>query len=61
MKLMAAGREEIGKEKSVRIDYFEIVNAETLNAMVNVERGALAAVAAFVGMTRLIDNVLLGE
>ena len=61
VKLMAAGREEIGKEKSVRIDYFEIVNAETLNAMVNVERGALAAVAAFVGMTRLIDNVLLGE
>ena len=42
----------------MQIDYFEILNAGTLNAMVNVERGALAAVAAFVGMTRLIDTVM---
>jgi pantoate--beta-alanine ligase len=60
-KLIAAGCEEIGREKSVQIDYFEIVNAEDLSVTVDAERGTLAAVAAFVGMTRLIDNVVLDE
>jgi pantoate--beta-alanine ligase len=59
-KLIAAGREEVEQEQSVRLDYFEIVEAENLDAVVNAKRGTLAAVAAFVGMTRLIDNVVLG-
>jgi pantoate--beta-alanine ligase len=60
-RLIAAGREEIGTEKSVRMDYFEIVDAENLDGVVNAEAGTLVAVAAFVGTTRLIDNVLLDE
>lgn len=59
--LMAAGREEIGREGAVRLDYFEIVDAENLKAVTSAERGSLVAVAAFVGTTRLIDNVVLGE
>jgi len=58
-RLLAAGREEISSESSVRLDYFEIVDAETLDAVEDVSGGALVAVAAYVGSTRLIDNVLL--
>jgi pantoate--beta-alanine ligase len=59
-RLTAAGRWEFDAEKSVRLDYFEIVNPNTLDPVEDISRGALAAVAAFVGSTRLIDNMLLG-
>ena len=58
-KLIAAGREEIAGEKSVRLDYFEVVNPESLDPVETVGSGVLVAVAAFVGTTRLIDNVSL--
>ena len=58
-KLVAVGCEEIAREKSVRLDYFEIVNPESLDTAESVAGGALVAVAAFVGPTRLIDNILL--
>jgi pantoate--beta-alanine ligase len=58
-KLVAAGREEVAGEKSVRLDYFEIVDADSLDPVKNLAGGALVAVAAFVGPTRLIDNILL--
>ena len=58
-KLIAAGREEIAEEKSVRLDYFEIVNPDSLDCVENVGSGALVALAAVVGTTRLIDNILL--
>jgi pantoate--beta-alanine ligase len=58
-KLLAAGREEFDGENSVRLDYFEIVDPETLDPVADVSGGALVAVAAFVGSTRLIDNILL--
>ncbi|HZW81378.1 MAG TPA: pantoate--beta-alanine ligase [Candidatus Deferrimicrobiaceae bacterium] len=58
-KLIAAGREEITGEKSVLLDYFEVVNPESLDAVETVGSGVLVAVAAFVGTTRLIDNVSL--
>ena len=58
-KLVAAGREAFAPEKSVRLDYFEIVGPDTLDSVENISGGALVAVAAFVGGTRLIDNILL--
>ncbi|MGA9542113.1 MAG: pantoate--beta-alanine ligase [Candidatus Sulfotelmatobacter sp.] len=58
-KLTAAGREEIAEEKSLRLDYFEIVDPENLDPVKNLAGGALVAVAAFVGTTRLLDNILL--
>jgi pantoate--beta-alanine ligase len=58
-KLAAAGREEMARESSVRQDYFEIVNPDTLDPLEDVSAGALVAVAAFVGQTRLIDNIAL--
>jgi pantoate--beta-alanine ligase len=59
-RLAAAGREEISGESAVRLDYFEIVNPDTLDPVEDVSGGALVAVAAVVGSTRLIDNLLLG-
>jgi pantoate--beta-alanine ligase len=56
-KLVAAACEEVVGDNSVRLDYFEIVDAESLEPVENVGRGMLAAVAAFVGTTRLIDNL----
>ena len=58
-KLTAAGREEIAGEKSVRLDYFEIVDPDNLDPVQNPAAGALVAGAAFVGTTRLLDNILL--
>ncbi len=57
--LLAAGREEFGEESSVRLDYFELVDPDTLDPVHDISGDALAAVAAFVGNTRLIDNILL--
>jgi pantoate--beta-alanine ligase len=58
-RLEAVGREEIATEKAVRLDYFEIADPDTLEPIDNVSSGALVAVAAFLGPTRLIDNILL--
>ena len=58
-KLAAAGRDIFAAEPSVRLDYFEIVNPDTLDAIQDIQNGALVAVAAYVGSTRLIDNVLV--
>jgi pantoate--beta-alanine ligase len=58
-RLVAAARAEFDKESSVRLDYLEIVDPDTLDPVDDISGGALVAVAAFVGSTRLIDNVLL--
>jgi pantoate--beta-alanine ligase len=42
-----------------RVDYVEIVHPETLAAVARAEPGSVMLVAAFVGKTRLIDNVRL--
>ncbi len=58
-KLSFAGQSELRSEPAVRLDYFEIVNPNTLDPVADVSQGALVAVAAYVGATRLIDNILL--
>lgn len=42
-----------------RIDYLDLRDAETLHPLTVVDRPAVLAIAAFVGQTRLIDNVRL--
>ena len=51
----------LGTAPSAKIDYVEIVDAETLEAVVELKKGRLyvAAAAVFFGKTRLIDNVLI--
>ena len=40
-----------------RVDYLEVVDADTLQALTQIDRPAVLAVAVFIGRTRLIDNV----
>ena len=58
-RLLVAGTQVMAEEPAVKLDYFEIVNNATLDPVSDVSRGALIAVAAYVGNTRLIDNVLV--
>ena len=47
-------------DQVTRIDYVELRDAESLQPLAVVDRPAVLAIAAFVGRTRLIDNVRLG-
>jgi pantoate--beta-alanine ligase len=58
-KILAAAREMIATAPLARIDYLEIVNAETLQPTGEAGVDSLIAVAAFFGKTRLIDNLRL--
>jgi pantoate--beta-alanine ligase len=58
-KLIATAKQEFAGEPNVRLDYIEVVDPETLEPEAAVTKSALVAVAAFVGQTRLIDNVVL--
>ncbi|HVO82345.1 MAG TPA: pantoate--beta-alanine ligase [Terriglobales bacterium] len=59
-RLIETGKQVFAEEPAVRLDYFEIVDPDTLDPVGDVRSPALVAVAAFVGNTRLIDNVVLG-
>jgi len=50
----------VGADAGVKLDYLAIVDAETLLPVEIAETGALVAIAARVGSTRLIDNFLVG-
>ena len=58
-RLRKIGEEAMAEEAAARLDYFAIVDPERLDPVRDVSRGALVAVAAYVGTTRLIDNILL--
>jgi pantoate--beta-alanine ligase len=57
--LVDAGKQTLAHEPLVRLDYFEIVDPETLDPVDDLSRGGLVAVAAFLGNVRLIDNIVL--
>jgi pantoate--beta-alanine ligase len=55
-------RSTIESEPRARLDYVAIADAETLDPLERVEeRPTLIAVAAYIGKTRLIDNVILNK
>ncbi len=49
----------IKKTKHTKIDYISIVNERTLEELSLIDGKALAAVAVWIGNTRLIDNIVL--
>jgi pantoate--beta-alanine ligase len=49
----------VATEPQVRIDYAAVVDPDTLLPVTDISGGALVAIAAWVGTTRLIDNLLL--
>ena len=58
-RLIDIGKRTIAEEPAARLDYFAVVTPDTLEPINDVSQGALVAVAAFFGATRLIDNLLL--
>ena len=57
--LIEAGKQLLSQEAGARLDYLEIVDPSTLEPVTQFDRPALVAVAAFVGNTRLIDNIVV--
>jgi pantoate--beta-alanine ligase len=58
--LVGTMRAEFAAEPGARVDYIAVVDPDTLEAVEDVEHGAMLAVAAYFGATRLIDNLLIG-
>ena len=58
-RLISAARELISSEPNVRVDYLEMVDPESLEPVEIISGKVLLVVAAYVGTTRLIDNIAL--
>ncbi len=56
-QILKKARAGIEKVPGGRIDYVELVDAETLEPAKNLRRLARLAVAVFLGKARLIDNI----
>ena len=61
VELEQLGWETLATEPDVHVDYLAIVDPQRLEPVAVAEQGTIVAVAARVGATRLIDNVILGE
>ena len=49
----------LNEDNNTRIDYVEICDMQSLDEVDVVEKGTVIVIAAFVGKTRLIDNVVI--
>ena len=61
-RLIELVRSTIEQEPLARVDYVSVNDADTFEKLDKIdERPALLSLAAFIGKTRLIDNVVLGK
>src|SRR5690349_3031317 len=59
--LVEAGKGAFSAEPAVRLDYLELVDPLSLDPVSEAKEGTLVAVAAYLGSTRLIDNLVLAS
>jgi pantoate--beta-alanine ligase len=59
LQVQEAMRSVLLKEPLAKIDYAEIVDAETFEPVVKVNNGSYALLAVYIGRTRLIDNLFI--
>lgn len=57
--ILAAMRELIKTEPMAKIDYVEMVDADSIEPLTRAEGRVLTAVAVYIGSTRLIDNFIM--
>lgn len=57
--LLAAATQVVEQWPGVELQYLELVDPDSLEALPRVQKSALLAIAAYVGQTRLIDNTML--
>lgn len=58
-EIKAVVKTELETEPEIRVEYIELVEPQTLIPLATVETKGLLAIAARVGQTRLIDNLIL--
>ena len=58
-KIISRMKQAINKGSQARIEYIAVVDAKDLKGIKKISDQALVAVAAWVGKTRLIDNIVL--
>mgnify|MGYP001554714250 CR=1 FL=1 len=58
-KIISEMKSIIKTASGAKIDYMEIIDAHTLEAVTTVERDVAIALAVYIGKTRLIDNIIL--
>ena len=58
-RLLATMQNVLAAEPLARVDYLEIVDADSFEPVARVARPAFVLVAAYLGRTRLIDNMFL--
>jgi pantoate--beta-alanine ligase len=61
LRLATVIRQAIAAEPLASLDYAEIVDADTFDPVTRLRRSCFALVAAFIGATRLIDNLFIEE
>jgi pantoate--beta-alanine ligase len=61
LRLVAAMRKLIDTQPLATPDYVEIVDADSFEPVTRLRRGCVVLLAAFIGTTRLIDNMLVEE
>ena len=60
-RLTSVGRDVLAAYPDVRVDYFALVDPNEMKPVATASADSVAIVAARVGATRLIDNMVLGE
>jgi pantoate--beta-alanine ligase len=60
-EVKAIVKEYLSPYKSIRLEYFEIANSQTLQPLDNIgnQENIALCIAAFVGEVRLIDNLVI--
>ncbi len=57
LQLQAVLQRTLGAERRARVDYAEIVDAESFEPVVRMSKPCYVLLAVFIGKTRLIDNL----
>lgn len=60
-KLIKIAKDRLATESEVKMQYIELVDPLTLKSLEKVKTRGLFAIAAYVGNTRLIDNIMLRQ
>jgi pantoate--beta-alanine ligase len=58
-RLIASGHQVLSREASIAVDYLALADAHTLEPVASASDETVAMIAARVGKTRLIDNIIL--
>jgi len=59
LQLQGVLHRTLGAERHARVDYAEIVDAESFEPVVRVSKSSYVLLAVFIGKTRLIDNLYI--